>query len=412
MIRWLVNNVSLMILALVLATVVWIVAALEQDPLREDVFPTPIPIEVQNLPAEMQILGNWTSSVHVTVRALESTWSELTVDHFQARIDLNGLAAGSHTLPVQVNLQGIETARIVKLEPVKVSLKLDQVRAREVEVRLEISGEPALGFRAKEPAIDPEIVTVSGPASQVEKVTQATTQLSLRGEQQTIEEDGLLLLPRDAEGNLVDGVKLKPERVHVRVPIELLGGYRVLPVTINQTGQPAAGYRVTELKVEPSSVTIFGTALALNDLKGYVQTVQIPIDGATDDVTERVALDLPQGVAVVVPEEPSVLVTIKIEPFLDSIKVKRQIRIQGLRTGLQAQLSPSEVELILTGPLPRLDSLRLEEVVVFVNLTEFILQGTYEVELQVVKSEELAYSITPEAIQVEITQAPAPPPQE
>lgn len=408
MIRWIVNNVSLMILALILATAVWVAAALEQDPIREEVFTTPIPVQTRNLPVDTQIFGNWPNQVQVTLRAPLSIWDELSTDRFEATVDLAGLEPGAHALPVQISLKGVEAARILKIEPAKINLTLDKVREQEIEVKLTLKGEPALGFRAKAPSVIPETVIVTGPASQVEQVVEATTQLSLRGERSTVDEEGLLVLARDSEGRLVEGVKLEPDRVRVRVPIELLVNYRVLLVTINQIGQPAVGYRVTDIKADPQSVTVFGTSAALSELEGFVRTVPIPIEDATSDVTERVALDLPEGVAVVEPEEPAVQVTIKIEPIVDSLNVKRRVRIQGLRTGLEANLSPQEVDLILTGPLARLNSLQLEDVVVSVNLTEFITSGTYEVALQVVTPEDIAYSVIPETIQVEISQAPTP----
>ena len=50
MIRWLLENVGLMLLALMIAAVVWIAAEWDRDPIQEGVYDQPIPVRVENRP--------------------------------------------------------------------------------------------------------------------------------------------------------------------------------------------------------------------------------------------------------------------------------------------------------------------------------------------------------------------------
>src|SRR6185503_5658109 len=100
----------------------------------------------------------------------------------------------------------------------------------------------------------------------------------------------------------------------------------------------------------------------------------LDITGATDDVVQRVALVLPDGV-----DGPdSVLVEVNVAAIEFSLTVQRSLDIRGLAPGLGAILSPSSVDVILLGPLPLLENLTLEDVRVVVDL-QGLTAGTYQV---------------------------------
>ena len=66
MLRRLLNNVGSITLALVLAIVVWVVAANEENPIVEDVFSEGIPIEIVNQHEGTVIFGDGAGNVTVT----------------------------------------------------------------------------------------------------------------------------------------------------------------------------------------------------------------------------------------------------------------------------------------------------------------------------------------------------------
>ena len=136
------------------------------------------------------------------------------------------------------------------------------------------------------------------------------------------------------------------------------------------------------------------------------------MEGRTEDIVERLLLELPPGVSMFDPPEPAVQVTIEIDPFFDSVTVTRTLTFQGLSAELTAVASPNDVEVILSGPRPRLSSLLPEDVRVILDLSGLRLGDEAQLEPLVVAPEGIRVeSIIPSVIQVRIERNPTPTPQ-
>lgn len=405
MAQWLAKNSPLMIMALVLATLAWFVALDESDPLLERRYTQPIAITPRGLPENMLIVGGFDEQVQATVRAPRSVLDTLKVGDFDAYVDLAGLSEGSHEVPVHVDLHK-DLSRVVQYEPQSVSLELDSRAERSVPVRVEILGEPALGYIKQSTVIEPREVTVSGPTSYVTNVVEAFASLSVQNADADIERE-LQVRPQDSDGGRVLGVTLKPEEVDVRVPIEPSDYYRPLAVKVVLTGEVASNYRVTDIKVEPPAVTVFGDPGDLAALEGFIETKPINVSGTKESLVVQPSLNVPAR-AVVVPGQ-EVEVRVLVEAIQSSLTVKDTPEIQGLGPGLTATISPETVEIILSGPLPVLDALEDNDVRVILELFELSL-GAHQVEPQVIAPDGVtAQSIIPTTVQVEITNAPPTP---
>jgi YbbR domain-containing protein len=417
MIRWLVENVGLMLLALIIALAVWIAAEWEEDPIREDEFDQPIPVQVVNQPPDTRLVDGWQKQVRVRLRAPQSVWNQLSPEQFKAVIDLSPDLSPLepdiyiYAVPVEVSVD-VEPAALLTVEPEWIEIELEAIRERPVPVYVEIRGEPDLGYQAGEPIVVSDTVKVRGPASQVDQVRQAMTSISLRGARDTVAEEAAVLTPVDAEGKRVNGVVLDPERISVLVPVKQRSNFKRMTVRPEILGQPDPDYRVTNVRINPSEVMVIGSSpIILDNLPGFLTTVPISIEGRTEDVVERLPLELPPGVATVNLEQPAVQVTIEIEPFLGSVTVTRTVTYQGLQPNLTPVASPEVVEVILSGPLPRLSTLLPEDVRVILDLSGWRLGDQDQLEPVVVPPEEITVdSIIPPVIQVEIVRKPTPTP--
>jgi YbbR domain-containing protein len=415
MIRWLLQNLGLMLLALVIAVVVWIAAAWQRDPIYEDEFDAPIPVQVKNLPSGTHLVDGWQQDVRVRLRAPRSVWDRLRARDINGAVDLSPnldpLEPGEYDVPVKVTLSA-EPAILLAVEPEYIRIELESIREREVPVTVEVRGEPALGYyRSEGPVVVSDTVKIRGPASLVDQVSHAAGNVSVREARDTVENE-VALNPVDASGNRVNGVELEPERVAVSVPVTPLPNVKEMSVTLMQLGQPGEGYHVTDVRIDPPVVRVLGPVFILNDLPGFLTTVPISIEGRTEDVVERLALELPAGVSMFDPKEPAVQATIEIEPFFDSVTVTRTLTYQGLQPGLMPVASPEVVEVILSGPRPRLSALLPEDVRVVLDLSGMGLRDEAQVEPVVVAPEGITVeSIIPSVIQVQIAREPTPTPQ-
>ena len=84
--------------------------------------------------------------------------------------------------------------------------------------------------------------------------------------------------------------------------------------------------------------------------------------------------------------------------------MNQPINILGLSEGLAAQASPQTVDVIISGPLPTLDALTPQDIIVSVDVTGLAL-GTYQLipKVEVLVSNVLVESILPSTIEVVIS---------
>jgi YbbR domain-containing protein len=147
-------------------------------------------------------------------------------------------------------------------------------------------------------------------------------------------------------------------------------GYRDVTVRATTLGNPAAGYWISNIHVEPILVTVYGQQSVIDELPGYLDTEHIEVNKATQDVIKRVALALPEGVLVLGAGagKDGILVQISIQPILGGQTIRRDLQLLNLRLGLRATASPTAVDIILSGPVPALQELRPEDVQVTLDL--------------------------------------------
>lgn len=406
--RWMTSNAPLLILSLILGVLAWVVAVEEGDPTREERFPQALPVTLVNLPEGMTIVEVFDEEVEVTVRAPDSVWNSLKVDDFTATADLTELGTGIHEVPIHLVLDK-HPSRVTQFEPEDITLVLQPEAEQTVPVHVQVEGEPTLGYLKRASVVDPREVKVSGPSTYVAQVVKAATRVSVEGATADIE-GKFQLQPLDSEGQPVPYVELALERVDVRIPIELSTYYRPLAVKVTLEGQIAYGYRITEISVDPPSVTASGHPSVIAALPGFIETEPISIERAQADIVERPALNIPSGVSVVMDEQP--VVRVSIEAIQSSLTVVITPQIQGLDPGYTTTVSPETVVVILSGPLPVLETLEDDDVRILLDLFG-LLPGTHQIEPQIAVPEGVtAQSINPATIQVEVAIAPTPTPSE
>lgn len=396
--RWVLDNLGNMLLSIALAVLVWIVAVQQANPNIERTFPVSIPIVTQNIPAGMITYAESTRSVRVTISAPQSTWDVLSADRLAATIDLSNQPTGTLQLDVHATVAD-RTARVTKIEPAAIVLKLEPLAEAQVPVAITIIGEPALGYAAKPVQATPAEVTVRGAASLVQQVAKAGAQISIQDARAEISQT-VTLQPRDAKGLSTPFVSLTPSTTLAVIDLQQLGGFRDLAVKIDLRGTVAPGFLIANVSVTPQIVTVFGSPTTLGALPGFIETEPVSVTNATADLDDRVQLDLPSGISLL--GDPTVQVTVKINPIESSVTVQRPVAIQGLLPGFTATLSPESVDVILSGPVARLEALHPDDVQVLVNLFNLSL-GTHQVTPEVIAPNDITVaSLLPATIQVSI----------
>jgi YbbR domain-containing protein len=213
------------------------------------------------------------------------------------------------------------------------------------------------------------MATVSGPESLVSRVKFLRVNLDVTGATETLQRS-LILSAIDENDRLVTGVSINPSAVTVTAPVKLLGGYRNVIVKVTTTGIVSSGYRLTNLLPSPASVIVFSSDPRLvEQLPGYVQTLPLDLSGADDDFEALMELDLPNGITAVT--DSKVLVQVSIAAIETSLTISLPVEITGLMPGLDVQVAPATVDVILSGPVPKLNDLKPSDIRVKVDLENY-----------------------------------------
>lgn len=251
------RHLGLKVLALALATLLWLTVAGEHVVERA----LRVPLELREKPEDLEIVGDPPIAVDVLVRGSSALLSRLAVGEVVAVLDLSSARPGSrlfHLRTDQVKVPyGVEVAQIV---PATLSVELEKSTTRAVPVVPALEGEPAPGYTVGRITSEPATVRVVGPDSRVRELAEATTEpVSVDGEKSRIR-DVVTVGVADSAVRLIE-----PQRATVVVeilpaPVErTLGG---VPVRWRNLG---AGLRAS---VSPtlSEVQIRGQQDAINAL--------------------------------------------------------------------------------------------------------------------------------------------------
>ena len=400
------KNIPTFMLAFVLSVAVWISAVTANDPTEERVYSQSVPIELVGRDPNLILTNLPEEQLTLTLRAPVSVWDRLgrETNPVRAVVDLSGLEPGTHNLPVQVQI-GIRPIDIVTLSPSTVEVSLEVLANQSFLVQVARRGDPGVGFEAGTPSVSPEVVNVSGAESLVKKVAQVRAVIDLNNATENISRT-IALQALDENDSVINGLTITPDKVDLSVPVTQRGGYRNVVVKVVVAGSVAPGYRVTNISVYPATVTVFSSDPRLVDsLPGYVETTSVDLTTARDDIDIRVPLVLPTGVSVV--GDQLVEVQVGVATIEGSLTFEgMRITIIGLENGLQAQISPEVVDVIVSGPLPELEKLTPLDIQIILDLTDETLGKINRTPRVEFTSDEIRLeSLLPSSIEVTITRA-------
>jgi YbbR domain-containing protein len=365
--RWVGSNLTSLILSLLLAFVIWISAVTSANPNVEAEFS--IPLEVRQQSSDIAIVDPLPQTIDLKILAPESIIQSLEEDNpLVAYISLTDITAGTYRFSVQVQIPDqLNPIRVLEQIPEKLELKVSNLISKLLTVSIQVEGKPAIGYQTSGLSWDGSSTTVTGQDSKVQEVAVVVGILDISDSTGSISKS-ITLEARNTAGEIVEGVTLQPETVLVNQSISLQGGYRNLAVNVTTQGVVEPGYRFTSITPAPPTVMVFSEDPQLVEgLPGYVNTKPLNLNGVDGYLETILELDLPEGVTVV--GDPTVLIQVNVTALETSMVITREIEVIGLLPGLNAQVSPSQVSVRVSGPVPVLENLTLRDIRVVVDLT-------------------------------------------
>lgn len=392
------------LLALGLASSLWIVVQNEQNPDRTDVPNFTVPVEVSGLPAGLVAVSE-SPQIQVRVRMPSESFSLLRPGSFRATADASGAGPGVNEIPVRVEALE-QRVRAVDPIPPLVNVAFEEVTERSAPVRLNIIGNVPFGYAYTTPRIAPENVTITGPASVVQRVETAVVDIRLDGLTVSL---NATYAPRaiDARGGDVRNVRVNPSTINVEVPVQQQVGYKEVGIRPAVRGRVAAGYYLQPVEVEPASVTLVGPPAVLATAN-FAETEPIDASGLSSSVVRRAQVVAPSGLSLL--QADPVNVTLRVTPVMAAQAIRITPTILNLPTGMQQVGDIPQVDVTLSGPAPTLQTLRPGDFRVALDLAG-LGAGRHVLEPQVVVPAGFTLdSLNPPRVTIELRQLATPTP--
>lgn len=386
------------VIALALATFLWGWIAQMTDPIVTRNY-REMDIEVPALDDPMMIVTTL-PAVTVQVEGPESEFNRLNRTDLRVVLDTSSVrGAGDYRLPLIV--EAPDTSARISVDPGQVQVQIDEL----------VSDVLPLQARSTLPEEDPRSVsdivpevtqvTVSGPSSAVERVTEVVLPVSLDNRNESFT-DIFTPYAVDENGQRVSEVEVLPSQISTLVEIESRG--KVISVIPVVNGVPAEGYSVQQRAAFPETVVVDGPSDALDSLL-FVNTQPVDITGETGNVSQMVGLaDLPPGVSVVDPPDGQVEVRVALEDISSSVQSLSSLPVTAVNVpeGFTATIEPRTISITVDGPGAALSGMESSDVRVVVDVGG-LEAGTHELTPQVFLPQGVTWtSTTPETIEVTI----------
>ena len=331
-----------------------------------------LPVDPIRPPAGATLLADPDPVTQVRYRAPLDV-GVVSSNSFRATVDLASVDVqpGGQPQTVPVTVVALEPQiQVVDFQPREVQVSLDPVATRELPVNVTLGSVPE-GLNIGPPQTEPSTVTIRGASSRVDAVTSVVARVAIDASALNVDRE-IDLVAVDSNGNQITNVEIDPERARVRIAVARQLANRTLPVVPVITGQPAAGFRVTSVSVEPLTRTVSGEEATVSQLE-TADTEPIDISGRNRDLEASVRIALPAGVSVAGSDTVRVVVTIGEDTGTRTFQVG--VQPDETHFGGAWAIDPPQVSITLGGPITALDAVDASTLVAIANTAQLNADG-------------------------------------
>ena len=297
------NNFGLKILAVIFASVLWLVVVNIDDPNTTRTFTTTVSIEngdyLTGIGKYYEIVNN-SNTVTFKVNGKRSYLERMSNSDFKAVADLETIE-NLERVPIEIKSYYLELA-------------VEDLISKPFMITVETKGKVTDYHALGEINASPTLLRVSGPASVVNTVDKAVATVDVEGMTQDVT-DSVIPVLYDKDGNEVDTKEISYNIQNVMVSIQILDTKEVT-LNFQTSGTLPDGYEYVGIEYKPQTVKVKGTAAILNTVNSItVPRAVLDLTDATGDIKKDVDISsyLPEGVSLVENKQAKISVVVKVE---------------------------------------------------------------------------------------------------
>lgn len=387
------KNLTLKILAFLIAVFLWLIVVNIDDPVDDKTFSN-IPVQVTHEEVitdnnnTYQIVDN-TQEVNVTVTAQRSVLDKIKAEDIQATADMKELTLRTQ-VPIEITIKGYAGKyEKATANPRNLQIQIDEEAKNNFPITPTTTGAVRGGYEVGALKAVPEKVTLRGPKRIINSIAKVTAEADVSGlsEDETVEAKLVLY---DANNNVIDQTLLANNlgKEGVSVEVELLQ-VKSVPIEVDTSDVSAAeGYKLGKITVEPQEVEITGDKTTLAGVsKISIPASALQLDNLTQktDKTIDISSYIPSGVSLTEQNANKVVVSIPVQqPGAKTFEVStNSIVVNNIAEGLSISYgSTVDLEIQIKGPGDALNLFSPAKKV-SIDLKKYTNAGTYTVPVSV-----------------------------
>lgn len=305
------------------------------------------------------------SGIAVTIEAPQAEYAKVSSDNVQVTLDLSNVrSAGTQQVPFRATTF---YGKVVNISPASLKLTFETLDSRTIAISPIITG-GSDDYWYSVSRTNPSLLTVSGASSAVQSITSAQVNVDVSGILGSMT-PSLPYVLLDASGEVISQTMLNRSTSSISVTLDVYPR-RDFPVSTDPssavTGQPAPGYVVQSVSVQPETVSVAADREVLDSLDALV-VEPVSVDGASQSFSVRSTISRLSDFKNVSPEQVYVTVNIAEETAAAYIEDVGVI-ITGKGENLSATYEP--VGAFVSGPRSVVEQLQKDGLTVSVDVTD------------------------------------------
>lgn len=383
------RNISLKIVALLFAVMLWGYVLSDTDPYRVK----NISGVMLSFDGEAELLAKGfcvrtnrselADTVDVSIRTRVTNYSDLSANSVNATVNLKNIGrAQEYKLPVFASVTSA-LGVIEQVRPSSVTIQIDSLVSKTIPVKCTFTGELPEGYWADMEALTSTTrLDIQGPKSDVSKISRAECVIDLTDRTKSVVGTFDVVL-YNSENEVVDNEVLigtLPSST-VYLPIYAIRTVNVdIKDSILGADTLAANHELASAVVTPQTVRIIGDKSVIDNIDS-IAVEPFSISGFNESVTIAGELIIPPDVRVLEGTKADVSLDIR-ETLLRQDFVQIPVSITGLPKGKVASVDPEAVDISIEGRTSLVTLIKRGNVKAEVDVTG-LNDGTYELPVSV-----------------------------
>ncbi|WLR42030.1 CdaR family protein [Bacillus carboniphilus] len=319
---------------------------------------------------------------------------------FKLFVDIQELPA-LETHRVKIQHEGISDKLQVKIEPEYVDVFIDEKVEKSFTVSAETFNEKELGqgYSATDLTIEPNEVEITGAKTLIDSIgrVKAIVNLATINNSRSFEQVSEVKV-YDKEGRNITELIVEPSTVTVKGTINIPS--KTVPVTLKKEGSLPEGLSITKSTVKPNEIKIYGPQDKLDEIESV--EALLDLSSIEDDGRKTISVTVPEGIERVSSETVEVDVTLEkeetkvIEDVTITTEIKETFDIQFIDP------EEDQLDVTITGVSNVVNQMNKDDITLVLDLSD-LNEGEHDVEVQVDIKDDIKWTLAQEKVKVKIT---------